>query len=359
MKLVISLYCGADGLGHGIETALGKDNVKFICVDGDPKDENTMEYSKTCLETVKLNHKNVETIHSPVGEIIESLPTKGVFAVVGGPPCQDFSPANTNRGYDLCEVGNFEKAVDHCNPENYFMENVPDINKVYKKQSYLVNAADYGTPQTRKRRIFTNLQRPKPTHAENPQTNLLGDTLKKWVSVREALNLETGVLQDRKTTFGDGFRNYNSEKPSFTLLSDSRVWYVSRIGFDSQNGKELTRDIDKPSHTLLASRDMLLTDYPIYSRKYIENNNPEIYKKHPLQKLDRPASTILSKDRGFQGEGMITDEKYARKLTNEECAVLQGFPRTYKFYGNKTSVRRQVGNAVPPQISEAFFRNVS
>ncbi len=66
----------------------------------------------------------------------------------------------------------------------------------------------------------------------------------------------------------------------------------------------------------------------------------------------------MTKDRGFQGEELVSDGIYARKLTLEECAILQGFRKDYKFFGNKTSIRRQIGNAVPSQPVMALFRQL-
>jgi len=55
---------------------------------------------------------------------------------------------------------------------------------------------------------------------------------------------------------------------------------------------------------------------------------------------------------------MVTDGNYARKLTLEEIKILQGFPESYLFSGNKGEQRRQIGNAVPPQVITAFFKQL-
>ena len=53
------------------------------------------------------------------------------------------------------------------------------------------------------------------------------------------------------------------------------------------------------------------------------------------------------------------EEYQSRKLTNEEIAILQGFPGDYKFAGNKQSITRQIGNAVPSQIVAALFAGIN
>jgi len=340
MLKIVSLYSGADGLGEG-------------CFQAGHKIILAIDIEKDCLETIKLNHPDVETICGKVQDYIESLPD--CDAIVGGPPCPEFSNAKINKTYDPTEVNNFWKSVELKKPKHYFMENVPGVIRVCKRRNHLVNAADYGTPQTRIRRIFTDLPFPIQTHNEFEYQTLFGDKIPKWVSVREALGVD-GILQDRKSTFGEGFRNYSIDNPGFTLLSDSRV-FILRSGFDTQNGREITRSIDEPSQTIMCGDGMKLTNHRIFSKKYLETKNDVYYKKHPANDINKPILTILGKDRGT--EGYIHDGKYARKLTNDEIAILQGFPKNYKFFGNKTSVRSQIGNAVPPQVSKAFFSQVT
>jgi len=339
MLTAVSLYSGGGGIDEGLKQA----GVKTIYAI----DNGIAE-----CDTLKENFPDCEVICDRVDKHLSILPKADI--VVGGPPCPEFSRAKMGRTFDMCEVNNFWRAVDLIKPKWYLMENVQDIKKKLIKHNFKINMADYGVPQTRVRRFFTNIPLPPPTHAENPQQNLLGQKINKWVSVKEALNLD-GIIQDRKTTFQDGFRNYSIDKPSFTLLADARVWYISNTRFKGSNQIEKTRTVDNPAMTVMASEEMQLTDYKIYSTKYLKEKNPIIYKKHPLNTLGKPASTICAKDRGTQGDGMISNGEHARKLTLGEIAILQGFPETYKFVGTKTEVRRQIGNAVPPSVIKVFF----
>lgn len=366
----ISLYSGADNLGDGV-IAAGHE-IK-IAVEYYP--ENTKLSSDAC-ETIRLNHPDIEVIHKPVGEILSTLP-KADF-VIGGPPCPEFSNANTDKDIEkgMCEVRNFMNAVEITGAKYYLMENVPGLYKHHKGKSYLINMADYGVPQTRIRRIFTNLELPTPTHAEFPSQRLFGDPLKKWVSVREALDLSQDyqVLEDRKTVFGDypteendsEFRKYDLDKPSITLHTDPRL-FISATGFSKSNHELKTRSVDEPSDMIVVANEMRITDYPIKSEKKIRNRvvnvndlkkkNPTWYDKHPPQELNKPSSTILAKVRGLPNE-YISDGKYARKIVNEELAILQGFRPDFKFHGNKSSVKRQIGNAVPAVIGRRFFDQI-
>lgn len=172
----ISPYCGAGGIDEGLKQV---GIITTIAID----------HWKDACETFKLNHPDTEVICGKVADYIESLPKADI--VVGGAPCPEFSNANVERTFDLCEVNNFWKVVEKCQPGIYLMENVPDLQKKFhNRESYLINSADYGVPQKRKRRFWTNLSLPDPTHAKFAQHTIEGKTIPKWISVGEALNIK-------------------------------------------------------------------------------------------------------------------------------------------------------------------------
>lgn len=346
---ILSLCAGGGGIDEGLKQTGFKTK---LAIDRDPKN---LKYSQDCKKTFELNHPDTEFI---VGDILEHEDSLGRFdVVIGGVPCPEFSSANVNRSFDDTLVKCFWRIVEKTKAKYWLMENVPDVIHVCKLRNHLINCADYGTPQIRKRRLYTNLIKPAFTHAEEAYVDLLGVPVKKWISVEECLGLK-GILQDRKTTFNDGWRNRETERPSFTMLSDSRAWLVSKTGFDGCNQIEKTRPSSEPAPTITASDTLQLTNYKIYSVKYLQEKNPAIFKKHKLNELNKPAVTVCAKDRGFQGDGLISDGEYARKLTNDEVKIIQGFPKDYKFGGGKTSVKKQIGNAMPPQPIKAFFEQL-
>ena len=336
---VLSLYSGADNLGDGVIQA--GHEVKLA-----------IEMNNDCCRTIKLNHPDTEVINGKVSDHLESL---GRFdCVIGGPPCPEFSRAKSDRTFDLCEVNNFIRAREITKAEFHLMENVQDLYKVHKERNFLVNCADYGVPQTRIRRIFTNLPLPKQTHSKTPSEDLFGNQVKKWVSVKDALGLGVGLIEDRKSTFGEAkTREYDVDRPMHSLLVDSRDWFISNSGHSTQNREDITRSIDEPADTIVCASSVQISNYPIKSIKKIRNK--VILNKHPPSMLDGTAVTITTKDRGWNGDSIVSDGKSARKLTNEELAILQGFRTDFKFYGGKTSVRKQIGNALPAAISKAFF----
>ena len=301
----ISLYSGADNLGDGLFQA---GHEVIMAVEYYPKHP---AFSKDACATIKENHPDTEVICKPVSEVLSTLPKCDIL--IGGPPCPEFSRANTDRNFDLCEVNNFNKAREITGAKHHIMENVQDLNKVYKEKNYLIDTADYGVPQNRIRRIFTDLELPVPSHAKHPSERLFGGSTKKWISVKEALDLPDGFIEDRKSTFGaDEYRKYTTDRPSNTIHTDPRQFYI-----------------------------------PI---KELRDKNPIWFDKHKPNTLDRPAYTVTC-----SGSDMITDNKVARPLTLVELAIIQGFRSNYKFVGTKSNIKRMIGNAVPSQISKAFM----
>src|SRR3990167_11107715 len=167
---VLSLYCGAGGIDEGLKQAGIKTTL-------------AIDSNKDCCETMRLNH-DCEVIHGKVKDYVGSF--SNIDNIIGGPPCQPFRRASPNRSMDANEVNTFWDIVEKIKPKYYLMENVQDVIKICNRKNYLVNCADYGIPQTRIRRIFTNLQLPKQTHSKIPSLDLEGNIIKKWVSVKDS-----------------------------------------------------------------------------------------------------------------------------------------------------------------------------
>lgn len=275
----ISLYSGAGGIDDGLWQTK-KIKVK-VAIDIEPD----------MCETIRLNHPDTEVICGKVSDYIDSLPKTNIVA--GGPPCPAFFRANMQRSFDMCEVNNFWAVVEKIYPKFYLMENVQDVKKKLIKHSHLVNCADYGVPQIRLRRFFTNLPLPKPTHSQKPNQRLDGVTPKPWVTIRKALKIDS-------------------------ILNNTKLWSINDPKFQNCSYQQ---------------------------RRY-------------FHELDKPARTITTKDLGIQASMMLSDGTHCRKLTNGELATLQGFRKDYQFYGGVTSVKKQIGNAVPPPVIKAFFDHI-
>ena len=233
--------------------------------------------------------------------------------VIGGFPCQGFSVANTKRNeQDERNVlyKQLIRVIADKQPKFFLAENVKGIlslgkGKVfqmilndfeslgYKVKYRVLNAADYGVPQTRMRVIIIGVrndidfdyQYPSATH--NPNGT---DGLKKWVSVSEAL----------------------------APIPDP----------DSEN--------DLPNHD--------------YSKYKLEFNG---YIGHRKLDPDQPAPTVTARGDDKGGVVILPHPNATRRMSCRETASIQSFPLDYEFAGNRSSVYRQIGNAVPVMLGYA------
>lgn len=301
---VVSLFSGAGGLDLGF-TMAGHEIV----------------WANDLYEdAVKTYRKNIGN-HIVLKDITEvdatDIPSCDI--VIGGFPCQGFSVANTKRHEDDTRNILYKqliRVIEEKKPKFFLAENVKGILSIghgkviemimndfsklgYKVQKRLLNAADYGVPQTRQRVIIVGVRDdvyfeytyPSPTH------NASGDAgLKKWVSV--------------ETAFSD--------------IPDP----------DSPN--------DLPNHT--------------YSKYKLNFNG---YLGHREIDPQKPAPTVTARGDNKGGVVILPHPNGVRRMSCRELATIQSFPLTYEFEGNNSSVYRQIGNAVPPLLGYAVAKQFS
>lgn len=334
---LIDLFSGAGGMSlgfreQGIEPILAIDN------------------DAAAIETHRLNFDG-KAYCADIEKWLRTAKVPAADVVIGGPPCQGFSLLNKKRDGDsrralwepYLEIAHRSKA------RVFVMENVaelyrsPELEAIRSKsmeygfstKACIVNAADYGAPQTRRRTIVLGWRKlaepdfpPRPTHAD-PSKKL---NLPPWRTVRQAIGdlpkpvgTEIGVGSPINLHFGR----------SPTAMSIARYKAVPPGGnrFDLQrNAPELTPDcwIRKTSGG---------TD--LFGRLWWE----------------RPSVTIRTEF--FKPEkGRYLHPKQHRPITHREAARLMGFPDDFLFHGNKSEIARQIGNAVPPPLAGALARMV-
>ena len=249
---------------------------------------------------------------------LETLPD--VEVVVGGFPCQGFSLANLKRS-SLDERNSlyrqFLRVLRTKQPAYFLAENVRGIlsldgGKVvseivrgfeqsgFRVRYRVLNAADYGVPQTRNRVIFLGTRKdiqagydvafPAPTHSRH------GDlTTHPWVSIGEALQ---GVPEP-----GDAH--------------------------------------NLPNH--------VCSQYKVTNRNFTGHRRTE---------PNKPSPTILARGNGKGGVCAIQHPGNHRRLSVRESAIVQTFPRGFQFEGRLNSMYRQVGNAVPVALARALGREI-
>lgn len=316
----IDLFAGCGGMSVGLKKA-GFQNLLAV------------EWDVSCCDTFKENIS--ERILQCAIQEVDSFPNCDLL--VGGPPCQGFSNLGERVPNDPRRQlwRHFLRAVKDSRPLIFIMENVPpllksgeyqEILKEAKRLSYQVegrvlNAADYGTPQLRKRAFVIGSRIgdpifPKPTH-RNPNEDALFESsqLPTWKTVSDAIF--------DLPRHPDGKNWHIGRNP--TKLSLKRYKYIPSGG----NRWNLP-------HELM----------------------PECWKRKTKGGTDlfgrlwwnRPSVTIRTEFyKPEKGRYLHPEEN--RPITHREAARLQGFDDEFQFIGKKIEVGIQIGNAVPPPLA--------
>jgi DNA (cytosine-5)-methyltransferase 1 len=212
-------------------------------------------------------------------------------------------------------------------PEWVSMEQVPAVLPLWQQYAGILrgwgysvwtgilNAADYGLPQTRKRAILIAsrtrpVTAPDPTHGENTETDLFGASRLPWLSMAQALDFEPGLrINTRGNRRTSGGNEFPADGLSWTLTEKARSWWVLRQG---KRTNATVRRIDQPAATLVAG-----------------------HARHDYQWVKVDGQADLEK----------------RALLIPEAAVLQGFRPDYPFHGSESKQFLQIANAVPPLLA--------
>lgn len=349
----VDLFSGAGGLSLGFWQAGG---VPIGAVDIDPE---AIETYRAMLPIAS---------HVCCGDVESWVPPfepHQVDVVIGGPPCQGFSLA---RGFRFVDdprnhlYRHFVRLVGQLRPKWVVMENVPGITSLgkgvllaqvlqdfegvgYSVECKVVNMANYGVPQTRKRAIFVGnadgakVPWPEATHqgADREQLSLISG-LRRFVSVGEALGDLPWPLgkffAHRANSQMRGPRNRVTQlDPAFTL----RVRGDEFAFCDTPAaGAFVPGPVPRVSLAYSAARNG-------FQRAMRERPPMGIRKAAKWNRIAATRSPVLVG---------------TRRLSVREQARLQTFPDWFAFSGGAYSQGRQIGNAVPPLFARQLFRGI-
>lgn len=371
----IELFSGTGGLALGLQQAGFQHSALF-------------EWDRDSCNNIRLNIAegypgiaDWAVIQTDVRLVQYDGFAEKVQLIAGGPPCQPFSLGGKHQAHndkrDMFPEA--VRAVREVQPQAFIFENVkgllrksfssyfnyillqlqhPQIVRAdtmtweehlallekhhtsgfcdelsYNVVFRLLNAADYGVPQTRQRVIIVGFRSdynarwsfPKPTHSQDA---LL---YSKWVT-------------------GEYWDEHNLKRPDHTPLSPPQL-------------KDLCRSVletDNPSLRWLTVRDAI-GDLPaptdataaLQYSNHCFREGAKVYAGHSGSKLDEPSKTIKAGAHGVPGgeNTVVLDDGTVRYYTVRESARIQTFPDNYLFGASWTESMRQIGNAVPVRLA--------
>jgi DNA (cytosine-5)-methyltransferase 1 len=327
----IDLFSGCGGLTQGLKRAgfevLG-------AVDIEP----------LAIETYKANHKRVQVWEEDIRKIdireLKRRLTLGKWKLdllAGCPPCQGFSTLRTANGaYKIKDDRNnllhqFYRFVEALRPKAVMLENVPGLGNTHLFKLFLANmrklgyegefkildAAEYGVPQRRKRLIYL-AGRGFSVPFADPSTRVK--------SVRQAISQLAPAGKSN-----DPLHDLPERRSKHVL--------------------ELIKNIPKNG----GSRSELPDKYVLTCHTKSDGYN-DVYGR---MRWDEVAPTITSGCFN-PSKGRFLHPSENRAITMREAALLQGFPRNYHFptLHSKTAIALMIGNALPPPFITAHAKAI-
>jgi len=423
----IDLFCGAGGLSQGLADA-GFEVLWGIDVEEHTKP--TFEANHDCEMTVG----DIRTTDPPdLG-----LETGELDLLAGGPPCPTFSRVGRSKINSLdCQhvqdddrhllYEEFLRYLEHYQPRAFLMENVQGMRSAeneagdpvveviqaqmrgdrpvagdaldvdYQVSVQLLDAADFGVPQRRKRLFFigTRLDAEPPdmnahwaTHREPDSDDERGITYRhnpagrtdpaqqpvdgfgeeqepvsfpefsREIASRDPWNTVADGILDLPPVSPDGETPpKKAEEYQIGPVSEYQHW-VRDLDPDQDWAEQPLRNHECRGHNM---RDLTLYKLLGEGTSYIIGDIPEehqpyrtdiFYDKLKKQNPREPASTIVAH---LHKDGhMFIHPSEARSFTVREAARLQSFRDTFEFPASRTQAFKQIGNAVPPLLAQAL-----
>jgi DNA (cytosine-5)-methyltransferase 1 len=315
----LDVFAGAGGLTRGLQLA-GWRVVQAI------------DFDANCVATHQMNFPTTAVSCEDAREL-KWRQFRGLDLLAGGPPCQPFSVAGHLQAHNDVRdmIPEFVRAVREAKPRAFMMENVPGLatprhlpylagvieqlsSLGYAVRAMILDAADFGVPQHRRRLFLVGL--PPMVQFEFPLPEYGPGSSRPHMSVAEALK---GVPVD---------------KPNQAIVTYAKRPVLRRSPWAGLllNGKGRPLNPKAPSLTIPATAGG--------NRTHILDPGGVLLKYHRhLMKGGKPRT------------GRVPG---VRRITVRESARLQSFPDDFLFSGRTSSQYSQIGNAVPPLLAAAL-----
>ncbi|MET3395789.1 DNA (cytosine-5)-methyltransferase 1 [Variovorax sp. 1140] len=314
---VVSLFCGAGGLDWGFHEEKFKIPV-------------AIDVSKAAVRTHKRNFK---TTHSVAADLIKlqphgvheliakQIPAKSRIGVIGGPPCQGFSRANTTSQAD--------------DPRNQLPQLYLEIVKKLQA-SYTVEFV-----------VFENVLGIRDRkHAATYKALKDGlDELGFDVTEKELCSVDFGVPQNRRRIVLSAMRKdqgYGQVRP------------LPKEGL--RTVREAIGELEEPK---FFDKELKPADIPVHENHWtmrpksprFSNPDDDYADGRSFKRLawDEPSPTIA-----FGHREIHVHPDGRRRLSIYEAMLLQGFPEKFVLEGNLSEQVEQVSNAVPPPLGRSI-----
>lgn len=401
---LLDLFSGAGGFAAGFHAYTTPSGERPF------RTEAAVEFDRAAASTYAANFPEA-TVHA--GDIA-TFPAEEyvgrVDVIVGGPPCQGFSGLGKEDPDDPRNElwRQYVHVVTVLKPKLFVIENVDRffrsaqfaeleaaVNKPdgeladYEIRSAMLNAADFGVPQARRRAIVIAtrrdlgepLEHPRPSHDKRGDAKAVGGSGGALFSVEGDKRLPWEAVS---TVFDDSAKRellpqLPAPRSGTPLVAGVSGPYLTSDLHFRRNPEDLSRaryaaipaggnrkDLRGKWFRIVDGEITVYTqgEYELLGRKergeakYLSTESWDNHNKGSGDVMGRlrendPSVTIRTEF--YKPEkGRYLHPRDDRPITHYEAARIQGFPETFKWYGSKIEIARQIGNAVPVGLGMAL-----
>ena len=363
--LDLELFAGAGGMTLGLQLA----GFRF---------SHVFEIDTHACRTLEHNHvESGGVLHGQIHE--EDVTTmdwsqysKPVRLLAGGAPCQPFSLAGRHLA-DRDDRNLFPevlRATRSLQPQAIMLENVQGLARPSFRPyfEYILRQLKWPSVEPRKDEEWQDHDQRICQHQES---------VKQWPEYHVSWDLleaaDYGVPQNRKRVFIVATRSDILEKFEFPpathkkqsllrIQNTGQYWTDRGIEPPSKNNVDAAHLEEFEAFEAWTTVRDAIADLPIAARTETESDNnhwsipgARIYRGHTGSRLDWPSKTIKAGVHGVPGGEniVVMDDGTFRYYTLRETARIQGFPDGFIFHGARLHVTRQIGNAVPIDLAKA------
>jgi len=357
---VVDLFAGCGGFSVGFKKA-GYKITKAVEID------------EEIAESYKYNHSDTLVYSNDIGDVDNEkfFSRNEAEVIVGGPPCQGFSMAGAR-------IRNGNTFVD--DPRNFLFRHYINVVKLVLPKAFVLENVK-GILSKDKGAIFNEI-----VNAFGNPDNFDGNMYYLHYKVIRAV--EYGIPQQRERVVLIGNLNNDFDIEKLFEKTKEQIKKTNTHFFDSVTLSDAISDLGKPTingisklkecksfyQKQLRSDDDIVQNHIRSNHKGIAVSrmkrvgsgenwtvlNEDIHSVHSgaygRLEWDKPTMTITTRFDTPSG-GRFTHPTENRTLTPREAARVQSFPDDFVFKGSKTSVCKQIGNAVPPKLAY-FLANV-